>query len=47
MKKVKKIVCQLKGEFHTYDFYDVNTLKELMKEYEIKRSDIVCWWKEY
>ena len=47
MKKCRKIVCQLKGSFYVNDFFDVQTLKELMEEYNIKRSEIVCWWKEY
>lgn len=47
MKKCRKIVCQLKGEFYVHDFYDVQTLKELMSEYNVKRSQIKCWWKEY
>lgn len=47
MKKCRKIVCQLKGSFYVHDFFDVQTLKELMEEYNIKRSEIVCWWKEY
>lgn len=46
-QKCRKIVCQLKCSFYTYDFYDVQTLKELMKEYNVKRSEIICWWKEY
>lgn len=41
-----KIVCQLKGDFYTTDFFDVKTLSELMREYGIKRSEIICWWKE-
>jgi hypothetical protein len=47
MKKCRKIVCQLKGDFYTTDFFDVQTLSELMREYNIKRSEIKCWWKEY
>lgn len=47
MKNCRKIVCQLKGDFYTTDFFDVQTLSELMREYDIKRSEIKCWWKEY
>ena len=47
MKKCRKIVCQLKGDFYTTDFFDVQTLKEVMEQWNLKRSEIKCWWKEY
>ena len=47
MRKVKKITVWIKGEFYAQDFYDCQTLKEILQEYSIKRSQVVCWEKHY
>lgn len=46
-REVYKITLYLKGEFYALDFFDCSTLKEVLEEYNIKRSQVICWKKIY
>ena len=46
-KKEKEVCYILSGGCHTMRAYGCNTLKKAMEKYNLKRIDVLEWWKEY
>jgi len=46
-KRVSKITVYFKGRFHGVDYWDVQTFKELIETYGLRRSQIISWVKAY
>lgn len=46
-KEIKKIVIIFKGDFYGTDFFGYKSLKDLMKDNNIKRNEIKDWYVEY
>lgn len=46
-KKVRKITILFYGDFYGTDYFEYETLKDLMEKEHIKRNEIKDWYKTF